>query len=44
MNIELNNNLLEDKFQEPIDSSQLFYASQVDIGESVKKVTDKIPP
>jgi len=40
--MKLNNNFLEDESQEPIDSSQLFYASQVDIDESVKKVTDKI--
>ena len=36
----LNNNLLNIESPEPIDSSQLSYASQVDIDESIRKVTD----
>ena len=40
--IELNNNLLDIEFPEPINSSQLSYADQVDVGESVRKVTDNI--
>jgi len=31
--MELNNNLLDIEFPEPINSSQLSYADQVDVGE-----------
>ena len=37
--IELNNKLLENKSQEPIDSSQLSYAGQVDVSLSERQLT-----
>ena len=41
--IELNNNLLDIEFLKPINSSKLSYASQVDVGKSIRKATDNIP-
>ena len=40
--IELNNNLLDIEFPEPINSSQLSYADQVDVGERYGTLCVKI--
>ena len=40
--IELNNNLLDIEFPEPINSSQLSYADQVDVGECYGTLCVKI--
>jgi len=41
--MELNNNFPEDDIQDPINSSQLSYERQVDVSESIRKITDKTP-
>ena len=41
--MEINNDLLNIEIQNPIDSSQLFYKGNVEIGDFVSKMTDNSP-
>jgi len=41
--MEINNDLLDIEIQNPINSSQLFYKENAEIGDLVSKMTDKSP-
>ena len=42
--MEINNNLPDFDTQDPINSSQLSYEENIDVGETVSNVTDKTLP